>query len=125
MKKTIIFNLIILIAFTIGILTGSYGTSFFSNNSVILQTTLDLLPIVYTLKKLRENRVSDSIELLETKLDDMLFSLKDYGKSSRNGQDWMITRSIKLTKAYRSQYPRKTNNLGIDSTIDKTLSAVY
>lgn len=125
MKKTIIFNLIILIAFTIGILTGSYGTSFFSNNSVILQTTLDLLPIIYTLKKLRENRVSDSIELLETKLDDMLFSLKDYGKSSRNGQDWMITRSIKLTKAYRSQYPRKTNNLGIDSTIDKTLSAVY
>jgi hypothetical protein len=106
MKKTIIFNLIILIAFTIGILTGSYGTSFFSNNSVNLQTTLDLLPIVYTLKKLRENRVSDSIELLETKLDDMLFSLKDYGKSSRNGQDWMITRSIKLTKAYRSQYIR-------------------
>lgn len=125
MKKTIIFNLIIVIAFIVGIFTGSYGRSFFLNNSVNLHATLDLLPVVYTLKKLRENRVPDTIELLEMKLDGMLFNLKDYGISSRNGQDWMITRSIKLAKAYRSQYPRETINLETDSTIDKTLPTVY
>lgn len=125
MKKTIIFNLIIVIAFIMGIFTGSYGRSFFLNNSVNLHATLDLLPVVYTLKKLRENRVPDTIELLEMKLDGMLFNLKDYGISSRNGQDWMITRSIKLAKAYRSQYPRETINLETDSTIDKTLPTVY
>lgn len=125
MKKTIIFNLIIVLAFAGGMFTGSYGRSFFSNNPVSLHATLDVLPIVYTLKKLRENRVSDTIELLEMKLDGMLFNLKDYGKSSRNGQDWMVTRSIKLAKAYRSQYPRKTINLETDSATDITVSPVY
>jgi hypothetical protein len=124
MKKTIIFNLIILIAFSLGIFTGSFSTSFFSDNPVYLYATSDLLPTVFTLKRLRENRVSETIELLEMKLDGMLVGLKDYGELSGNRQDRMTTRSIKLAIEYRSNYPPKTNKQEIDNIIEKLLSAV-
>ncbi|MHA2220241.1 MAG: hypothetical protein ACXACY_30550 [Candidatus Hodarchaeales archaeon] len=124
MKKTLAYNILIILAFIGGLYIGNYKVDSFSINQIYLHSSLDLIPTVLILKRLRENRFSETIKLLEMKLDGMLIDLKDYDELSVDKRDKMIIRSIKIAKEYRSNYPRRTDNIEIEKAIEKTLSLV-
>jgi hypothetical protein len=124
MKKTLAYNILIILAFVGGLYIGNYKVDSFSKNQLYFHSSLDLIPTVLTLKRLRENRFSETIKLLEMKLDGMLINLKDYDELSVEKQDKMILRSIRIAKGYRSNYPRRTDNVEIEKAIEKTLSLV-
>jgi hypothetical protein len=104
MKKTLAYNILIILAFVGGLYSGNYKVDSFSINQIYLHSYLDIIPTVLSLKRLRENRFSETIKLLEMKLDRMLIDL--------------------IAKEYRSNYPRRTENVEIEKAIEKTLSLV-
>jgi hypothetical protein len=94
MKKTLAYNILIILAFVGGLYSGNYKVDSFSINQIYLHSYLDIIPTVLSLKRLRENRFSETIKLLEMKLDRMLIDLKDYDELSVDKRDKMIIRSI-------------------------------
>jgi hypothetical protein len=62
MKKTLAYNILIILAFVGGLYSGNYKVDSFSINQIYLHSYLDIIPTVLSLKRLRENRFSETIK---------------------------------------------------------------
>jgi hypothetical protein len=122
-KLAIIF---IAVAFVFGIVSGGladryYGRQFFSLFYASMETS-HANSTLETLKSLRANKVTNSVELLEGSLDGSLMVLDatmDYIPKSEQDKQLKVFGKI---KAYRAQFPRKTEDLETDQAVSNALS---
>jgi hypothetical protein len=94
--------------------------NFFSDGSNV-STILEIKEKVFTLRKLRDGKMEEAIETLERALDRdlMNFSVGIYGSEKTKNE---ITKALKVTKDYRSKFPRATNYPDIDKAVSEALA---
>ena len=118
--------ILIVVAFIFGIVGGGladryYGRQFFSLFYASMETSHANSTLV-TLKNLRANNITNSVELLEGNLDGSLMVLDatmDYiPKSEQDNELKVFTKA----KEYRVQFPRKTESSETDQAVSNALS---
>jgi len=119
---------VIIASFILGAFVGGYALSTFSStfalqsfyNSAAAHTNMTLA----ILDRLRNNKVKDAIELLETSLDGDIITFKGYVQLPTGRKDKNISRVIQRAKDYRSEYPRTTDHPDIDNAVKQIFTAV-
>ena len=127
MKKSIVVVSIIA-SFILGAFVGGYVSTTFSSmfalHSVYTRAAASANITLTALDRLRNNKVKDAVELLETSLDGDIITFHGYGQLSASKKDKNIIRIIQRAKDYRSKYPRTTEHQDIDNAVKEVFSAV-
>ena len=131
MKKPILIGIIAAV-FILGVISGAVlGIKFsmqicdaFDEDAVYTRAAANTSFAVGALQRIRSNRTSDAIELLESYLDGELITFMHYEDVPLDMRDENVVRILKNTKKYRSEYPHKTGEPDIDRTIEKVLSSM-
>jgi hypothetical protein len=119
---------LIVIAFVAGIIAGGLayrhyaGRAFEQFNAIM--ATFHAEGTVDTLKLLRSNDITNSIEGLEMELDENLAVLNqtvDYLPEPARDEELKV---LQKAKAYRAKFPRKTQSPEIDQAVSNVLSRV-
>ena len=93
---------------------------FFSDGATV-STVVAIKEKVFTLSKLRDGKKEEAIEALEWALDHdlMHFSAGIYGSEKTKNE---ITKALKVTRDYRSKFPRVTNHSVTDKAVSEALA---
>ncbi len=71
---------------------------------------MDALTTTFALKRLRDNNIPGTIQLLEMKLDNIIADLQNYQEIIHDRQDNDMKRSLSIARQYRSQHPQKSES---------------
>ena len=126
-RKVFSITAIFLAGVIIGGVAGAYGvahyTSLFLSGDVESRAAVAIKQNIWVLKRLREGKVEQALELLEIDLDGNLITFSADMPIAKQWQE-SVGRSLVFAKEYRSQYPRSTQNHEIDATVASVLSKV-
>ena len=127
MKKSIVV-VVIIASFILGAFVGGYTLSTFSSmfalRPVYTSAAARANITLAILDRLRNNKVKDTVELLETSPDGDIITFKGYVQLPTSKKDKNIIRIIQRANDYRSQYPRATEHQDIDNAVKEVFAAV-
>ena len=111
-------------ALFVGVVAGGWGVGVFysrlTGRLVIGSLTSDAVTSVVELKHLRGGDTTNTIELLEIRLDGDLIGLTPFLDDRRAlDRDPSYIRSLQKVKDYRTQFPRKSDSPELDAGADK------
>jgi len=132
MKKPVLISVIVAV-FILGTVIGAflgfkYSMQFyedFKEYAVYTRAAANTSFAVGALQRIRDNKTSDAIELLESFLDGELITFMHYDSLSSDKQEANVIRILKNTKQYRERYPHKSSSPDVDETIEKVLSSEF
>jgi len=120
------FIIFMLVAFLIGLLIGGLGRDAY--NKFLIRRTMNVTleadagTTVVVLQRIREGNATNAIECLESQLDSDLLSMALLGTTIKDlERDSQLADTIALVRAYRLEFPHKSNHPDIDEKVWKAL----
>jgi len=111
-------------ALFVGVVSGGWAVGYFysrfTSRLVLSSLTSEALSSVYELKNLRAGDTTNTIEILEIRLDGYLIGLTAFLDDRREfDRDPSYVKSLQKVKDYRTHFPRKTDSPEVDAGADK------
>lgn len=98
----------------------AYFVAMFFIDGYLLGNAVETQQKIYILKDIKEGKLAGAVERLERGVDTGLIGLEKDSPTKRTGE--AVLKTISLAKEYRTEYPRKSSNPEIDSTVKEIFS---